>query len=102
MKAIVDEFDIRPIFSRVVQRRWGRGPQTWGGQMCQALDGLIRGEFFKHPNNRTLEQVVKALESKGLSTKGKESNISNSLSGRVKKGVLKKSKVSNGWVYWKE
>ena len=102
MKAIVDEFDIRPIFSRVVQRRRGRGPQTWGGQMCQALDGLIRGEFFKHPNNRTLEQVVKALESKGLSTKGKESNISNSLSGRVKKGVLKKSKVSNGWVYWKE
>ena len=102
MKAIVDEFDIRPIFSRASQRRRGRGPQTWGGQMCQALEGLIREGFFKHPNRRTLEHVVKALESKGLSTRGKEYNISNSLSGRVRKGVLGKSKTSNGWVFWTE
>jgi len=102
MKAIVDEFDIQPIFSRMVQRRRRRGPQTWGGQMCQALEGLIRDGFFKHPNKRTLEHVVKALESKGLSTRGKEDNISNSLSGRVRKGVLRKSKASNGWVYWTE
>jgi hypothetical protein len=46
--------------------------------------------------------VVKALESKGLLTEGKEDNISNLLAGRVRKGVLKKSKVSSGWVYWTE
>jgi len=98
MSAIVDEFDIQPIFSRA-QRK---GPQTWGGQMYQALEGLIREGFFKHPNKRTLEHVVKALESKSLPTKGKKDNITNSLARRVKKGVLKKSKVSNGWVYWTE
>jgi len=100
MSAIVDEFDIQQIFSRA--QRKGKGPQTWGGQMSQALEGLIREGFFKHPNERTLEHVAKALESKGLSTKGKEDNITNSLARRVKKGVLKKSKVSNRWVYWTE
>jgi len=99
MSAIVDEFDIQPIFSRAAQRK---GPQTWGGQMCQVLEGLIREGFFKHPNKRTLEDVLKASEAKGLSTKGKEDNITNTLTRRVKKGVLKKSKVSNRWVYWTE
>jgi diketogulonate reductase-like aldo/keto reductase len=102
MKAIVDEFDIQPIFSHPAQRKRVRGPQTWGGQMCLALEGLIREGFFKHPNRRTLEHVVKALGSKGLLTRGKEGNISNSLAGRVKKGILRKSKGSNGWAYWTE
>jgi aryl-alcohol dehydrogenase-like predicted oxidoreductase len=99
MRAIVDEFDMRPIFQHAAQ---AKGPQTWGYQTCQALEGLIREGFFKHPNKRTLEHVVKALESKGLSTEGKEDKITNSLARRVKKGVLKKSKVSNRWVYWTE
>lgn len=99
MSAMVDEFDVQQIFPRVARRK---GPQTWGGQLYQALEGLIREGFFKHPNKRTLEHVVKALEAKGLSTKDKEDNITNSLARRVKKGVLKKSKVSNGWVYWTE
>jgi diketogulonate reductase-like aldo/keto reductase len=104
MNAIVDEFDIQPIFSRAAERKGprARGPQTWGGHMYQALEGLIREGFFKHPNKRTREHVLKALEAKGLSTKGKEDNITHSLARRVKKGVLKKSKVSNGWVYWTE
>jgi len=102
MKAVVDEFDIRQIFPRVAQRRRGKGPQTWGGQMSKALQGLVREGFFKHPNKRTLEHVAKALESKGLSTRSKEDNISNSLAGRVKKGILKRSKTSSGWIYWTE
>ena len=77
----------------------GKGPYIWGGQASHALGGLIREGFFKHPNRRSLEDVVKALESKGLLTEGKEDNISNLLAGRVKKGVLKRSKDSNGWVY---
>lgn len=40
--------------------------------MSQALEALICEGFFKHPNKRTLEHVVKALESKGLSIEGKE------------------------------
>jgi hypothetical protein len=67
-----------------------------------ALEGLIREGFFNHPNKRTREQVVKASASTGLSTKGKEKNITNALAGRVKRGVLKKVKVSSEWVYWTE
>jgi len=99
MSAMVDEFDIQQIFPRAARHK---GPQTWGGRACQALEVLIREGFFKHPNKRTLEHVVKALEAKGLSTKGKEDNITSSLARRVKRGVLKKSKGSNGWVYWTE
>ena len=104
MSAIVDAFDMQPIFSRVAKPRGprARGPQTWGGQMSRALRELIREGFFEHPNKRTLEHVLKALASKGLSTKGKEDNISHSLVGRVRKGILKRSKVSDRWVYWTE
>jgi aryl-alcohol dehydrogenase-like predicted oxidoreductase len=104
MSAIVDAFEIQPIFSRAAERKGprARGPQTWGGHMYRALEGLIHEGFFKYPNKRTREHVLKALASKGLSTKGKEDNITHSLARRVKKGVLKKSKVSNGWVYWTE
>lgn len=104
MSAIADDFDIQPIFSRAAQCKGprARGPQTWGGQMCRALEGLIREGFFNHPNKRTLEHVIKALEAQGLPTKGKEGNVFGSLARRVKKGVLKKFKVSNGWVYWTE
>ena len=66
------------------------------------LRGLIREGFFNIPNRRRLEDVVKAVESKGLLTEGKEDNISNLLAGRVRKGVLGKSKDSKGWVYWTE
>jgi predicted aldo/keto reductase-like oxidoreductase len=102
MSALVDKFDMQPIFQHMARRRLGKGPQTWGGQMCQALEGLIREGFFKDPNRRTLEHVIKALESKGLLTEGKEDNIFNSLTGRVKKRILRKSKVSNKWLYWTE
>gem|GEM_PF-3976036 len=46
---------------------------------------MIREGFFKHPNERTIEDVVKALEAQGLSTKGKEGKIASSLARRVKK-----------------
>ena len=98
MRAMVDKFAIQPIFSRAQRKE----PQTWGYQMSKALDGLVREGFFHHPNERTLKHVVKALEVKGLSTKGKEDNITNALARRVTKGVLKKSKLSNQWVYWTE
>jgi len=78
------------------------GPQTWGGQANHAFKSLISEGFFELPNKRTIEDVAKALDSKGLLINGKESQIANSLARRVKKGVLKKSKTSDGWVYWTE
>lgn len=78
------------------------GPQTWGGHVSNAFGGLIREGFFNLPNKRTLEEVVRVLEARGLSTKGKEGKIVDFVSRRVKKGILKKSKALDGWVYWKE
>ena len=99
MSALVDELDIQPIFSRTAQLK---EPHTWGYQACQAFEGLIREGFFKHPNERTVEHVVKALEAKGLSIEDKKDKVASFLARRVKKKILKKSKVSNGWVYWTE
>ena len=78
------------------------GPQTWGGHANHAFGGLIREGFFKHPNRRTMKEIITALEAQGLSTVGIENRIISSLARRVKKGILKKSKVSNEWVYWNE
>ena len=79
-----------------------KGPQTWGGQAYQALKGLVDEEFFKHPHQRTLKDVVKALGAKDLPTEGKEHRIASALARRVKTGVLKKAKGAEGWVYWTE
>jgi predicted aldo/keto reductase-like oxidoreductase len=104
MRAMVDKLDMQPIFQHALRRKGPRalGPQTWGGQTSKALEGLIREGFFKHPSRRRLEHVVKALEAKGLLTKGKNDKITGFLARRVKKGVLKRSKVRDRWVYWTE
>ena len=78
------------------------GPQTWGGKSYHALESLIQNGFFKLPNKRTRKDVVKALEARGLPMEGRERRIVNSLSRRVKKGVLKSTKYPDGWVYWTE
>ncbi len=99
MKALVSEFDMQQIFPQGAR---GNGPQTWGGQMSRTLDSLIHEGFFQYPNKRAIEQIVKALEAKDLKTEGKKSNITNALAARVRKGALKKAKVSMNWVYWKQ
>jgi hypothetical protein len=62
----------------------------------------MREGFFKQPNGKTMEEVLKALETRGLSTKGKEDRIMSFLARRVDKGALKKSEDSNGCVCWTE
>ena len=79
-----------------------KGPQTWGDHAYHVFESLIREEFFKLPNKRTMEDVAKAFEARGLPTKGKENKIANSLTRKVKRGFLKKTKTSDGWVYWTE
>jgi diketogulonate reductase-like aldo/keto reductase len=99
MRAMVNALDVQQIFPPAAKHK---GPQTWGGRASRALAGLICEGFFKHPSKRTLAHVVKALEAKGLVTTGTEHKISSALARRAKKGVLKRSKGSNGWVYWTE
>ena len=78
------------------------GPQTWGGHAFHTFEDLIDEGFFKQPNERTIDEILKALETRGLSTKGKKDKILDILTRRVRKGILKRSKVSNQWVYWTE
>ncbi len=92
----------RKIQNKLQSQARTRGPQTWGGRSYHVIEGLIREGFFKLPNKRTREDVAKALEVRGLSTKGKEEKILGSLNRRVKSGVLKKAKRPDGWVYWTE
>lgn len=79
-----------------------QGPQTWGGQAWSLFEALMREGFFEHPHRRTMEDVIRELENRGLLTEGKEDKISSSIARRVKKGVLKKTRDPQGWVYWKE
>jgi hypothetical protein len=49
-----------------------------------------------------VDDVAKVFEARGLPARGNKGKIANSLARRVEKGFLKKSKLSNQWVYWTE
>jgi predicted aldo/keto reductase-like oxidoreductase len=104
MRTLGEEFAIEPTFASSAQRKGSRkrGPQTWGGRMSRALASLVREGFFAHAEKRTLDDVVTAVAAHGLSTAGNEKKIASALTHRVKQGVLQRSKVSDGWVYWAE
>ena len=87
--------------AKTLKDRWrarGGAPKIW----ASAIDSLIQEGFFKLPNKRTREDVTKALEARAISTKGNAGIIANTLTRRVKKGVLKAVKGPDGWVYWTE
>jgi uncharacterized protein (DUF362 family) len=78
------------------------GAQTWGGQANHAFALLAEEGYFKPPKKRTLEDVLKALEGKGLSTKGMEDKIAGFLARRVKSGTLAKDVGTDKKFYWAE
>ncbi len=78
------------------------GPQTWGGLAHRAFKGLIREGFFRLPHRRTVKDVAKALESKGIPIEGREEKIAGFLARRVRSGVLKTTTSEDGRVYWTE
>lgn len=86
---------------KTLEEKWrarGGAPKIW----APAIDGLIEEGFFKLPNKRTKQDVAKALEAKTISTKGKIGIIAATLTRRMKKGKLKGTKGTDGWVYWSE
>lgn len=87
--------------ARELEKNWragGRAPKIWSS----AIDSLIQEGFFKLPNRRTRDDIKKALQAKSIQTEGKASMIATTLTRKAKKGVLKASESSNGWVYWAE
>ena len=79
-----------------------QGAQTWGGQVNRAFSLLAEEGYFKPPKKRTLDEILKALESKGLSTRGKEDKIPGFLARRVKSGTFVKKGGEDGKAYWSE
>ncbi|MDH7564172.1 MAG: DUF362 domain-containing protein [Candidatus Bathyarchaeota archaeon] len=82
------------------QNRRQSGPVTWGGKANRALESLIQEGFFSEPRGRTLEDVVKLLERRGLPVEGRERKIADALARRVRKGVLKRCKSVDGQIRW--
>ena len=79
-----------------------QGATTWGGRANRAFANLVKEEFFKPPNKRTLEDVIGALETKGISTKGQEEKIPSFLARREKNGILKRERENGTESYWTE
>jgi hypothetical protein len=79
-----------------------KGPQTWGGRAYWVHKELMNERFFRLPNKRTIGDVIKAFEAKGLETEGKKDKIVAALARRVNKGVLKSAKTPEGRLYWAE
>lgn len=89
------------LATKTLRKKWkerGGAPSVW----APTIDSLIRDGFFKLPNKRTREDVIKAFEARGISTKGNTGIIATTLTRRVKKGKLKAAKELDGWVYWTE
>jgi hypothetical protein len=79
-----------------------QGAQTWGGQANHAFALLFEEGYFKPPKKRTLDDILKALERKGISTKGKENKIPGFLARRVKNGTLAKEAGDDRKSCWAE
>ncbi len=89
------------LAAKTLRKRWkerGGAPSIW----APTIDSLIEDAFFQLPHKRTREDVVKAFEAKGISTKGYTNVIATTLTRRVRKGKLKTAKELTGWVYWTE
>jgi uncharacterized protein (DUF362 family) len=77
-----------------------QGAQTWGGKVNRTFSYLFEEGYFKPPEKRTLDDIIKALERKGLSTRGKEEKIPSFLARRVKSRTLVKERGDDGKSYW--
>lgn len=82
--------------------RRAQGAQTWGGRANRAFALLVKEGYFKPPKKRSLEDVLRALEGKGLSTKGEEDKIPSFLARRVRKGTLIKEHDETRKFFWAE
>jgi uncharacterized protein YajQ (UPF0234 family) len=80
------------------RKKGTRGPEIWS----PAIDNLINEGYFKLPNKRDNKAVMKALEDKALPVKGKAKIILQTLMRKVRKGDLKGTHTTEGWVFWTE
>jgi len=82
--------------------RRAQGPQTWGGRVNRAFALLLEEGYFKPPKKRTIDEILNALERKGIPAKGREEKIPSFLARRVKNGSLAKGQDENQKSFWTE
>ena len=89
---------IEKIKEKKEQRRGGPRKSIYPPK----IDELVSEGFFNLPNRKTVAEVMKALENKGLPVTGKREVIINALRRKIRSGVLKGTKVGREWNFWVE
>ncbi len=87
---------------RALKKSRPKGAQTWGGRANRAFRELMSEGYFGLPNKRTIDDVMKALQAKGLETMGKKDKIIAALIRRVKNRALQSSKNLDKQLFWTE
>ncbi len=75
-------------------------PKQWSP--AQATDKLIRSGFFRLPNKRTIDDVIKKMVAEDSRAEGRNSMITSNLRRRMKRGMLIGEKGPDGWLFWSE
>lgn len=73
-------------------------PKPWSP--AKSVSDLIKSGYFKTPERRTREDVMKVLIHADSRAKGREKMIYATLQRRVTSGLLQGEKGPDGWFYW--
>jgi len=87
---------------RAFKKLQPKGAQTWGGRANRAFGELMNEGYFALPNKRTIDDVMEALQAKGLETQSKKDKIRAALIRRVKNGALQSSQNLDTQLFWTE
>lgn len=71
------------------------------GLFAPEIKKLLDEGFFKLPHKKTVAEVQKALEDRGIPVQGKGSQIVTASKRLLRRG-LKGTKTPEGWVFWQE
>lgn len=73
-------------------------PDPWSAS--KAVDGLIKGGFFKLPSRKTMKEVITALEEADPRAKNRNKMIYATVKRRFDKGKLMGEKTDDDWIFW--
>ncbi len=73
-------------------------PDPWSAS--KAVDGLIKGGFFKLPGRKTMKEVITALKEADPRAKNRDKMIHATVKRRFDKGKLMGEKTDGDWIFW--
>lgn len=84
-----------------IEKKEGRHGGARKTLFSPKIDELIKENFFKLPKKREVNDVLKALQEKGLPVVGKRNAVLEALKRRLDK-TLKGTKSGRDWIFWTE